>query len=103
MATTFACTATNYMAFPVTSFYVYHQVDWFQDELTEIHKKLRIKDTIENHKQVQEFKEMMSSHRDKQFKGELAKMREEVGILGEKDNSLKLNFSCDITQTSVVT
>ena len=28
---------------------------------------------------------MMSSHRDKKFKAELAKMREEVGILGEKE------------------
>ena len=61
------------------------QVDWFEDELTEIHKKIRTKDTIENHKQVQEFKEMMSSHRDKKFKAELAKMREEVGVMGEED------------------
>ena len=28
---------------------------------------------------------MMSSHRDKKFKEELAKMREEVGILWEKE------------------
>ena len=61
------------------------QVDWFEDELTEIHKKVRTKDTIENHKQVEEFKEMMSNHRDKKFKEELAKMREEVGILWEKE------------------
>ena len=53
--------------------------------MTEIHKKVRTKDTIENHKQVEEFKEMMSIHSDKKFKEELAKMREEVGILGEKE------------------
>ena len=46
---------------------------------------MRTKDTIENHKQVEEFKKMMSSHRDKKFKEELAKMREEVGILWEKE------------------
>jgi len=74
-----------YMAFPVTSFYVYHQVDWFEDELTEIHKKVRTKETIENKKQIDECIEMMRSHRDKKFKDELAKMKEEVGLLSKSD------------------
>jgi len=72
-----------YMAFPVTSFYVYHQVDWFEDEMTAIHKKVRTMETIENAKQIGECAEMMRSYRDKQFKLELAKMKEKVGILGE--------------------
>ena len=90
-----------YMAFPVTSFYVYHQVmfravkclhckmiklqvDWFEDELTEIHKKVRTKDTLDNHKQIEECVNMMRNARDRKFKEELAKMKEEVGILSEK-------------------
>jgi len=74
-----------YMAFPVTSFYVYHQVDWFEDELTDIHKKVRTKETIENQKMIEECVTMMRSHGDKKFKAELAKMKEEVGILSEKE------------------
>ena len=62
-----------------------NKVDWFEDELTEIHKKVRTKDTIDNHKQIEECVDMMRSHRDKKFKEELAKMKEEVGILGEKE------------------
>ena len=75
-----------YVFFPVTSFYVYHQVDWFEDELTAIHKKVRTKKTLENAKEIEECAEMMRSHRDKKFKEELAKMKEEVGIMKEKEN-----------------
>jgi len=60
-------------------------VDWFEDELTEIHKKVRTKETIENKKQIDECIEMMRSHRDKKFKDELAKMKEEVGLLSKSD------------------
>jgi len=74
-----------YMAFPVTSFYVYHQVDWFEDELTEIHKKVRTKETIENHKMIEEAVTMMRTHSDKKFKEKLAKMKEEAGIMAEND------------------
>jgi len=74
-----------YMAFPVTSFYVYHQVDWFEDELTEIHKKVRTKECIENKAMIDEAVEMMRSHRDKKFKDELAKMKENAGIVAGKE------------------
>ena len=60
-------------------------MDWFEDELTEIHKKVRTKETIENKKQIDECIEMMRSHRDKKFKDELAKMKEEVGLLSKSD------------------
>ena len=59
-------------------------MDWFEDELTEIHKKVRTKDTLDNHKQIEECVNMMRNHRDRKFKAELAKMKEEVGILSEK-------------------
>ena len=75
-----------YMAFPVASFYVYHQVnalynrelaclnqslniglyiqvDWFEDKLEDIHKKVRTRETIENSKEIQEYVEMLRSHR----------------------------------------
>jgi len=68
-----------YMAFPVTSFYVYHQVDWFEDKLKDIHTKTRTKETIQNDKEIKEYVEMMRTHRDKQFKEDLAKMKEELG------------------------
>jgi len=58
-------------------------VDWFEDELTEIHKKVRTKETIENKKQIDECVDILRSHRDKKFKDELAKMMEEVGLLGK--------------------
>ena len=31
------------------------QVDWFEDELTEIHKKVRTKECIENKAMIDEF------------------------------------------------
>jgi len=74
-----------YMAFPVTSFYVYHQVDWFEDEITDMHKKLRSKETVTNAEELKECVAMMRSHQDKKFKDELAKMKEDVGILAEKE------------------
>ena len=86
-----------YMAFPVTSFYVYHQVlpcrhlhhhlhhprhhhsyhhyyhlhrhnhrhqvDWFEDNLKDIHTKTRTRETIENDKEIKEYVEMMRTHR----------------------------------------
>ena len=61
------------------------KVDWFEDELTDIHKKVRTKETIENQKMIEECVNMMRSHGDKKFKEELAKMKEEVGILSEKE------------------
>ena len=61
------------------------EVDWFEDELTNIHKKVRTKETIENQKMIEECVNMMRSHGDKKFKEELAKMKEEVGILTEKE------------------
>ena len=72
------------------------KVDWFEDELTEIHKKVRTKDTIANHKQIEECVDMMRSHRDKKFKDELAKIKEEVGILEEKENQWNIYLSCSI-------
>ena len=68
-----------YMAFPVTSFYVYHQVDWFEDQIADMHRKVRSKESITNKMELQECVEMMRSHRDKQFKEELAKMKSEIG------------------------
>ena len=67
-----------YMAFPVTSFYVYHQVDWFEDQIADMHRKVRSKESITNKMELQECVEMMRSHRDKQFKDELAKMKSEI-------------------------
>ena len=67
-----------YMAFPVTSFYVYHQVDWFEDQIADMHRKVRSKESITNKRELQECVEMMRSHRDKQFKEELAKMKSEI-------------------------
>ena len=67
-----------YMAFPVTSFYVYHQVDWFEDQIADMHRKVRSKESITNKMELQECVEMMRSHRDKQFKEELAKMKSEI-------------------------
>jgi len=75
-----------YMAFPVTSFYVYHQVDWFEDQITDLHRKVRTKESVNNTKELQDCVEMMRSHRDKKFKQELAKMKEEAGIIEEKTN-----------------
>lgn len=75
-----------YMAFPVTSFYVYHQVDWFEEEITELHRKVRTKESMENTKELQDCVEMMRSHRDKKFKDELAKMKQEMGIIEEEKN-----------------
>jgi len=75
-----------YMAFPVTSFYVYHQVDWFEDEITDLHRKVRTKESMENTKELQDCVEMMRSHRDKKFKDELAKMKQEMGIIEEGKN-----------------
>ena len=73
-----------YMAFPVTSFYVYHQVDWFEDQIADMHRKVRSKESINNKKELQECVEMMRSHQDKKFKAELAKMKDELGTLEEK-------------------
>jgi protein PET100 len=73
-----------YMAFPVTSFYIYHQVDWFEEELVAINRKLRNKDTIENAKQIEECVSMMRAHQDKKFKEELAKMKKEMGLEEKK-------------------
>ena len=58
-------------------------MDWFEDELTEIHKKVRTKETIENKKQIDECVEILRSHKDKKFKDELTKMKEEVGLLSK--------------------
>ena len=46
---------------------------------------MRTKETIENQKMIEECVNMMRSHGDRKFKEELAKMKEEVGILTEKE------------------
>ena len=48
-----------YMAFPVTSFYVYHQVDWFEDKIADMHRKVRSKESIQNKKELQDCVDMM--------------------------------------------
>ena len=79
--------------------YISVHVDWFDEKLKDIHKKVGTKDTIENHNQVEQFKEMLISHRDKKFKEELAKVMEEVGIMGEKEKEEQWYFNCDIFQS----
>lgn len=69
-----------YMAFPVTSFYVYHQVDWFEGALMDMHRKTRTKETMDNDKEVKEYVAMLRSHSDERFKADLAKMKEELGV-----------------------
>ena len=39
------------------------QVDWFEDKLRDIHKKVRTRETIENDKEIKEYVEMLRSHR----------------------------------------
>ena len=73
-----------YMAFPVTSFYVYHQVDWFEDQIEDMHRKVRTKESIANKKELQECVEMMRSAQDKKFKDELAKMKSELNSLEDQ-------------------
>ena len=41
----------------------YIQVDWFEDKLEDIHKKVRTRETIENSKEIQEYVDMLRSHR----------------------------------------
>ena len=43
--------------------HTYIQVDWFEDKLEDIHKKVRTRETIENSKEIQEYVEMLRSHR----------------------------------------
>ena len=64
----------------------YFQVDWFEDEITDLHRKVRTKESMENTKELQDCVEMMRSHRDKKFKDELAKMKQEIGIIEEEKN-----------------
>jgi len=61
------------------------KVDWFEDEITDMHKKLRSKETVTNAEELKECVDMMRSHQDKKFKDELAKMKADVGILAEKE------------------
>ena len=74
-----------YMAFPVTSFYVYHQVDWFENDIEEMHRKVRTKESIKNRKELEECVQMMRSHQDKKFKDELDKMKSELASIEEKN------------------
>ena len=41
---------------------------------------------MENTKELQDCVDMMRSHRDKKFKDELAKMKQEMGIIEEGKN-----------------
>jgi hypothetical protein len=43
------------------------QVDWFEDQIVEMQKKLRTAETIENRKQITECVEMMRQHRYSHF------------------------------------
>ena len=51
-----------------------------------MHRKLRTKESVENTKELQDCVDMMRSHRDKKFKDELAKMKQEMGIIEEEKN-----------------
>lgn len=66
-----------YMAFPVTSFYIYHQVDWFKDSVVEIQKKMTNRETLENQKELGDCIEMMRGQREHHFKDQLKKMQQE--------------------------
>ena len=57
------------------------QVDWFEDQIVDLHRKVRTKESVNNTKELHDCVEMMRSHRDKKFKDELAKMKEEMGII----------------------
>ena len=74
-----------YMAFPVASFYIYHQVDWFESDIEEMHRKVRTKESVKNRKELEECVQMMRSHQDKKFKEELAKMKTELAGIEEKN------------------
>jgi len=65
------------MAFPVTSFYVYHQVDWFKDSIEELQRKLINKETIESRKEINECLDIMKSKRDKVYKKQMEKLQQE--------------------------
>ena len=60
------------------------QVDWFEDQIADMHRKVRTRESVENTKELKDCVEMMRSHRDKKFKQELADMKEELGIITEK-------------------
>ncbi len=48
-------------------YYFMVQVDWFEDQIVEMQKKLRTAETIENRKQITECVEMMRQHRYSHF------------------------------------
>ena len=48
--------------------------------------KTRTHDTMKNHEDIQEYIEMLRSHRDKKFKDDLAKMKEELEWTTVKEN-----------------
>jgi hypothetical protein len=68
-------------------------VDWFEDQLKEMHKKTRTKEAIQNDKEIKEYVEMMRSHRDQQFKEDLAKLKEEMAARAVRKAELEAQAS----------
>lgn len=54
-----------YMAFPVVTFYTYHQTEWFEDRYREMKKKMHTPQTIAAEKDFEEFKTAMQALQEK--------------------------------------
>jgi len=81
-----------YMAFPVATFYAYHQIDWFADQYKGMQRKLYTTEDQMAKVEFQEFLKGMKEFEEKKRKHEL--MRAESSVAKQMgDKTLTLEYS----------
>jgi protein PET100 len=63
-----------YMAFPVVTFYAYHQVDWFADQYKMVQRKVHSSEDPKAREELKEFIKALQEQKEKKKNIEMAKM-----------------------------
>lgn len=66
-----------YVFMPVAAFYVYHQVDYFEDELTRFARRHHTRETVQANKTIKEAIELNRQHRENMYKEELKRLEKQ--------------------------
>jgi protein PET100 len=76
-----------YMAFPVITFYTYHQTEWFEDRYKEMKQKMHTPATVAAEKEFKEFTAAMQALQEKKRLKKLKEMSQQNSTTDNPDSS----------------
>ena len=66
-----------YIFLPVGAFYLFHQVDYFRDELLRIERRSRTKSSFENEEKMERLMQKIREKREEDFRTNLSNLASE--------------------------